>query len=86
MTEYVPSEKQLTLDEMALKDVRASYEEAYGFHDDDVQYSFKSRKGLDEAMVRQISAMKGEPQWMTDLRVEAYHIFLQNLHPIGAVI
>ena len=81
MTEYVPSEKQLTLDEMALKDVRASYEEAYGFHDDDVQYSFKSRKGLDEAMVRQISAMKGEPQWMTDLRVEAYYIFLQKPTP-----
>jgi len=81
MTEYVPSEKQLTHDEMALKDVRASYEEAYGFHDDDVQYSFKSRKGLDEAMVRQISAMKGEPQWMTDLRVEAYHIFLQKPTP-----
>jgi len=81
MTEYIPSEKQLTLDEMALKDVRASYEEAYGFHDDDVQYSFKSRKGLDEAIVRQISAMKGEPQWMTDLRVEAYHIFLQKPTP-----
>ncbi|MCS6834747.1 MAG: Fe-S cluster assembly protein SufB [Anaerolineae bacterium] len=66
---------------MALKDVRASYEEVYGFHDDDVQYSFKSRKGLDEEIVRQISAMKGEPQWMTDLRVQAYHIFLQKPTP-----
>ena len=79
--DFVPSEKQLSREEQALKDVRASYEEAYGFHDDDVQYSFKSRKGLDEAMVRQISAMKGEPEWMTEIRVQAYHIFLEKPTP-----
>jgi Fe-S cluster assembly protein SufB len=81
MTEYVPSEKQLSDDEKALKDVRASYEEAYGFHDDDVQYSFKSQKGLTEEVVRQISAIKGEPQWMTDIRLEAYRIFLSKPTP-----
>jgi hypothetical protein len=36
------------------------------FHDDDVQYKFKSQKGINEEVVRQISAMKNEPQWMTD--------------------
>ena len=81
MTEYVPSDKQLSDEEKALKDVRASYEEAYGFHDDDVQYSFKSQKGLTEDIVRQISAMKGEPQWMTDIRLEAYRIFLSKPTP-----
>jgi Fe-S cluster assembly protein SufB len=81
MTEFVPSEKQLSLDEQALKDVRASYEEAYGFHDDDVQYVFKSQKGINEDIVRQISKMKNEPQWMTDIRVQAYHIFLEKPTP-----
>lgn len=81
MVEYVPSEKQLSSDEKALKDVRGSYEETYGFHDDNVAYSFKSQKGLNEEMVRQISAMKGEPEWMTDIRVKAYHIFLEKPTP-----
>ena len=39
--------------------VKDDYE--FGFHDDDVKYTFKARKGLDEAMVRQISALKSEP-------------------------
>ncbi len=79
--EFVPSEKQLTEDESALHNVRDSYDTVYGFHDDDVKYNFKSEKGLTEELVRQISAMKNEPQWMTDLRVEAYHIFLSKPTP-----
>ncbi len=47
----------------------------YGFHDPTDSYVFKSRKGLDEEMVRQISSMKNEPAWMTDFRIEAFHIF-----------
>ncbi len=81
MTEYVPSEKQLSSDESALKDVRGSYEENYGFHDDNVEYSFKSQKGLNEEIVRQISALKGEPAWMTEIRLEAYRIFLEKPTP-----
>ena len=54
---------------------------AYGFHDDDVKYSFKARKGLDEALVRQISAMKKEPKWMTDFRVRAYELFKKKPMP-----
>ena len=42
----------------------------YGFSDD-VQYLFKSRKGLDEEIVRMVSAQKDEPQWMLDLRLKA---------------
>ena len=58
-----------------------SYAEKYGFHDDDVDYTFKSQKGVNEDIVRQISAMKDEPQWMTDRRVEAYHIFMDKPTP-----
>jgi Fe-S cluster assembly protein SufB len=79
--EFVPSDKQLTEQESALKDVRASYDEVYGFHDDDVQYSFISEKGISEEVVRQISAMKQEPEWMTEIRVKAYQEFLARITP-----
>ena len=79
--EFVPSEKQLTDAENQLKNVRQSYDEAYGFHDDDVTYAYVSEPGLDEEKVRQISAMKNEPQWMTDIRVKAYHEFLSRPTP-----
>ena len=81
MADFVKSEKQLTDEEQALKGLGASYEETYGFHDDDVNYAFKSQKGLNEDIVRQISAMKNEPQWMTDIRLEAYRIFLEKPTP-----
>lgn len=47
----------------------------YGFSDPDVSV-FKSRKGLDENVVRQISAMKGEPEWMLEYRLKALKHFL----------
>ena len=36
---------------------------------------FKARKGVDEEIVRQISEIKSEPQWMTDFRVESLKMF-----------
>jgi Fe-S cluster assembly protein SufB len=36
---------------------------------------FKSRKGLDEDIVRQISAHKEEPAWMLEFRLKALKIF-----------
>ena len=79
--DFVPSEKELTTEEGALRDVRATYDEMYGFHDDDVAYKYISEKGVSEEVVRGISKMKGEPQWMTDIRVEAYHIFEEKTMP-----
>ncbi len=46
----------------------------YGFSDPET-YVFKSRKGLDEDVVRQISAMKGEPEWMLKFRLKAFKHF-----------
>jgi len=46
----------------------------YGFSDPET-YVFKSRKGLDEDVVRQISAMKGEPEWMLKFRLKALKHF-----------
>jgi Fe-S cluster assembly protein SufB len=36
---------------------------------------FKARKGVDAEIVRQISEMKGEPEWMCDFRLESLKIF-----------
>jgi len=46
----------------------------FGFSDPET-FVFKSRKGLDETVVRQISAMKGEPEWMLDFRLKALEHF-----------
>ena len=80
MVDIVKSEKQLTDEEHSLRGVRDSYADAYGFHDD-IEYAFKSQKGINAEVVRQISEMKNEPQWMTDLRLEAYEIFMQKHTP-----
>ncbi|MEJ5201629.1 MAG: Fe-S cluster assembly protein SufB, partial [Anaerolineales bacterium] len=52
----------------------------YGFRDEDVSV-FKTRKGLDEEVVRQISAMKGEPQWMLEFRLRALEHYLKRPIP-----
>ena len=38
-------------------------------------YVFKPRKGLSEAIVREMSAMKGEPSWMLDFRLSSLRRF-----------
>src|SRR5688500_3310863 len=42
----------------------------YGFSVGD-QHSFKSRTGLDEEIVRQISEFRNEPAWMLQTRLKA---------------
>jgi Fe-S cluster assembly protein SufB len=79
--ELVPSDKQLTKAEAALKDLRGSYAETYGFHDEDVKYAFKSQRGLTRENVYQISKMKNEPEWMTEYRLKAYDIFISKPTP-----
>ena len=53
----------------------------YGFHESTDNYVFKSRKGIDAEIVRQISEMKREPEWMTNFRLEALEIFEQKPLP-----
>ncbi len=38
-------------------------------------YVFKPKKGLNESIVREMSEMKGEPQWMRDFRLRALKHF-----------
>ena len=41
----------------------------------------KTEKGLNEAKVKRISKLKGEPKWMTDFRVKAYREFVSQKMP-----
>lgn len=57
------------------KDVITSQDDyQYGFRDEDVSV-FNTGKGLTEEIVREISRIKGEPEWMTDFRVRSFHQF-----------
>ncbi|RHW36781.1 Fe-S cluster assembly protein SufB [Lysinibacillus yapensis] len=52
----------------------------YGFHDKDVSV-FRSKRGLTEDIVREISTMKNEPEWMLDYRLKALEIFYSKPMP-----
>jgi Fe-S cluster assembly protein SufB len=52
----------------------------YGFKDN-VQYAFRSRKGLNAEVITELSRMKGEPQWMLDFRLRALEIFKKKPMP-----
>ncbi|MBR2067266.1 MAG: Fe-S cluster assembly protein SufB [Solobacterium sp.] len=59
------------------KDNEAIYSQdhyKYGFHDD-IESILDTGKGLNEEVVRKISAFKNEPEWMTEFRVKAFHLF-----------
>ncbi len=47
----------------------------------EIDYAHRSRKGIGEDIVRELSAIKGEPQWMLDFRLKALDIFMQMPMP-----
>lgn len=57
-----------------------SYVEKYGFNEPE-NYVFKGALGINEDVVREISEMKGEPAWMTDIRLKAYQTFMEKPMP-----
>jgi Fe-S cluster assembly protein SufB len=61
-------------EERSQVNVNDEYTEKYGFHEAENNF-FKSEKGLDETVVRQISEMKGEPAWMLDFRLRSLEAF-----------
>ena len=68
-----PQSQQQTIDEIG-NDYK------YGFHDKE-DYVFKSGKGLSEEIVRTISSMKNEPEWMLKFRLRALDIFNKKPMP-----
>ena len=52
----------------------------YGFTTD-VENVFDTGKGLNEDVVRLISKMKNEPEWMLEIRLKAYEAFMKKKWP-----
>jgi len=52
----------------------------YGFHED-VTPVFDSGVGLSEEVVRTISKMKNEPEWMLEYRLEAFRAWQKMEQP-----
>lgn len=52
----------------------------YGFKTD-VENVFDTGRGISEEVVRLISKMKNEPDWMLDIRLKAYHEFAKMKWP-----
>jgi Fe-S cluster assembly protein SufB len=53
----------------------------YGFVTEGGKPVFKARPGLDEQIVREISAHKDEPEWMLDFRLKALDIYWSKPMP-----
>ncbi|MDD4123914.1 MAG: Fe-S cluster assembly protein SufB [Bacilli bacterium] len=60
--------------------IKANEPYKYGFNDGDVSI-FKTEKGLNEDIIKQISAKKKEPEWMLDFRLNSYHYFKSTPDP-----
>ncbi|OYN92984.1 Fe-S cluster assembly protein SufB [Propionibacteriaceae bacterium ES.041] len=60
------------LDQNQQLDALGNYE--WGWHDPDVAGA-SARRGLNEAVVRDISQLKDEPEWMTNLRLKGLRLF-----------
>jgi Fe-S cluster assembly protein SufB len=77
MTDLIP--RELTEEEVVAT-VNTDYASKYGFSDTE-DYVFKAERGLDETKIRHMSAMKGEPEWMLDIRLKAFQHFLDRPMP-----
>jgi Fe-S cluster assembly protein SufB len=61
-------------------DLEKENEYKYGFIDKDVSI-FKTNKGLNEDVIKEISKHKNEPEWMLEYRLKAYKEFIKRPMP-----
>jgi len=61
-------------------ELKLEEEYKYGFKDDDVSV-YKTKKGLTEEIVREISRLKNEPEWMLEFRLKAFRHFINSPLP-----
>ena len=59
--------------------LNSDYKTKYGFSSPE-KHDFKAQRGLNEDVVRQISAIKDEPEWMLEFRLKSFEIY--NRKPI----
>ena len=61
---------------MSKDDIKFQEDYKYGFKDEDVSI-VKTDVGLNEDIIRQISKLKNEPEWMLEYRLKSYKAFLK---------
>ena len=52
----------------------------FGWHDSDAAGAL-AKRGLNEGVVREISALKSEPEWMLELRLKGLRLFEKKPMP-----
>ncbi len=62
---------------MSQKDQLPELEYQYGFKDKDVSI-YRTKKGINPEIVKEISAIKKEPEWMTEFRLKSYEMFMKK--------
>ena len=72
------SDDAIAAEAAEVRDLKGEY--IYGFHDPE-NASIRLDNGLSQDVVRQISALKDEPEWMTEARIKAYHEFMARPMP-----
>lgn len=60
--------------------IKEENEYKYDFKDEDISI-FKTKKGLNEEVIREISKHKGEPEWMLEYRLKSYKEFVKRPLP-----
>lgn len=66
------------MDQKKIVDINVDYK--YGFKDEDVSV-FKTKKGLNQQIVSEISKIKNEPKWMKEFREKSYDYFVNSPLP-----
>lgn len=82
MSQYVTDRTRVNEDKIKQDDriIEEFGDYSYGWHDSDAAGE-TAHKGIDEDVVRAISADKGEPQWMLDYRLKGYRAFVDKPMP-----
>ena len=82
MSQYVADRQRVDEEKLKKDDeiIQQFGDYTYGWHDSDAAGE-AAKRGIDENVVRAISADKGEPQWMLDMRLRGFKAFLEKPMP-----
>ena len=82
MSQYVADRSRVNEDKIKQDDeiIQQFGDYTYGWHDTDFAGE-AAKKGIDENVVRAISADKNEPEWMLEKRLEGYRDFINRPMP-----
>ena len=82
MSQYIADRGRVNVDKLKQDEeiIEQFVEYEYGWHDSDAAGQ-AAKKGIDEQVVREISASKGEPEWMLEYRLAGYRAFIEKPMP-----